>query len=278
MLTPADLIESFNNPQTAHAAIVHAPIVLTAVAAVLALVSALFLAKNRTLRWMTFFVCVAAAGGSWGAKITGETVYDQMGDPPAAARQVAHEHEELGEQVALIATVAAVLALGAWLPRRALAGGAAWVTVVGAGGAAFWAASAGGLGGELVYDYGLGTPKPVTERDLAPVVSETWGDPRLDRFVREVRPVLTKYCLSCHGSDDEPANGLRLSTAAGMLIGGDGGPAIVPGDAGGSLVFQTISGTHPEIFMPPSKEGLTVEQVEIIRQWIDEGAVWMAGE
>ena len=50
----------------------------------------------------------------------------------------------------------------------------------------------------------------------------------LEQFEREVRPLLAKHCFECHGPKKEH-NGLRLDSRAGLLKGGDSGPAIALG-------------------------------------------------
>lgn len=58
-------------------------------------------------------------------------------------------------------------------------------------------------------------------------------------FVAEAKPVLDRYCVGCHGP--EKAKGeLRLDSLAALLKGGDSGPALVPGDVGGSLLMKRV--------------------------------------
>ena len=50
-----------------------------------------------------------------------------------------------------------------------------------------------------------------------------------DRLFREqVAPILEKRCVHCHGAE-MPKGGLSLATRAGLLKGGENGPAVVPG-------------------------------------------------
>ncbi len=86
-----------------------------------------------------------------------------------------------------------------------------------------------------------------------------------------VREILEKNCLTCHG----PAqmSGLDLRQRDTMLKGGKRGPAIVPGNAGGSLLYQALAGIG-ELKMPPGKNPLTASDVESVRAWINAGALW----
>lgn len=279
MLTPDDIVQTFESSQRAHAAVVHAPIAIGAVSAIVVFVSACLGGTNRTLRWGAMAACVITAASAWLATRTGESARDEVGDAPAAARVVLEEHEDLAETGALIAYAAAVFAGLAFWPQRGASVSAAWTACALSSAAAYWFASAGHQGGRLVYEFGTGTPKPLTERDLAPGPDSRFADdPRLETYVSDVAPVLARYCYSCHGSVPRPAGGLSLTTAAGILRGGDSGPALIPGDPEGSLLFQAISGAHPELTMPPGPRRPGTSDIEAIRRWIESGAVWTAPE
>ena len=75
-------------------------------------------------------------------------------------------------------------------------------------------------------------------------------------------------CVSCHRGKAAPAS-LDLSSRRGAVKGGHSGPALVPGKASGSLLFQKSSGGE----MPPGAP-LSAAEIEALRLWIDEGAVW----
>jgi len=96
-------------------------------------------------------------------------------------------------------------------------------------------------------------------------------------FNRDIRPILSEHCLACHGFDAKQRKGdLRLDTAEGAFAEHDGTTAIQPGDLGGSELWSRISSENPEEQMPPpsTKKKLTGEQKELIRQWIEQGAVY----
>lgn len=76
--------------------------------------------------------------------------------------------------------------------------------------------------------------------------------------------LLEARCGACHG--DTRMNGLRLTTFADAMQGGDGGPAIVPGDPQGSLVLQKQSGAQPHFGQ------LSAEELEAVTKWIEAGA------
>ena len=70
-----------------------------------------------------------------------------------------------------------------------------------------------------------------------------------DFFEKRVRPVLAKNCFACH--TNAQLGGLRLDSEAAFLKGGKSGPAIIAGDAAGSLLMQAVRQTHPRLKMPP---------------------------
>ncbi|MEW6129734.1 MAG: DUF1553 domain-containing protein [Acidobacteriota bacterium] len=93
-------------------------------------------------------------------------------------------------------------------------------------------------------------------------------------FNRDVRPILSDNCFTCHGPDDKKRMAeLRLDTKEGVFASGG---VIVSGNAAKSRLYQRISATDLMMRMPPVDSGhkLTDAQIEIIRRWIDEGAKW----
>ena len=96
-------------------------------------------------------------------------------------------------------------------------------------------------------------------------------------YSARVKPLLTMHCAKCHGSQKQ-MSGLRIDSAKGMLIGGDSGAAIVPSDSAKSLLIHAITGTEGASKMPPEGPALTVEEIALIRKWIDDGAKSPANE
>jgi len=95
-------------------------------------------------------------------------------------------------------------------------------------------------------------------------------------FVREVRPIFEKHCYECHGAKKQK-NDYRLDIKTTALTGGeDHAPNIVPGKSGESPLFRFVSGADEKIAMPP-KTKLSSSEIDVIKRWIDEGAVWPEG-
>jgi hypothetical protein len=97
-------------------------------------------------------------------------------------------------------------------------------------------------------------------------------------FNRDIRPILSDTCFKCHGFDANKRQAdLRLDSLEGAtadLGGGQG--AIVPGKPDESEAFRRLTSDDPEEKMPPPKSGmaLTAAQVELIKRWIAQGAVY----
>ncbi len=81
--------------------------------------------------------------------------------------------------------------------------------------------------------------------------------------------ILRDHCLACH-SKPTIMSGLDLSTRESALKGGQRGPALVPGRAGDSRLYQAVRRTTP-LAMPPTKP-LAEADIEALRQWIEAGA------
>jgi hypothetical protein len=96
-------------------------------------------------------------------------------------------------------------------------------------------------------------------------------------YLRDVKPLLRAKCFACHGALKQES-GLRLDTAELAQKGGDSGPAIEPGNAEASLLFQRISASDELERMPAEAPPLAPEQVAILKTWIDQGAPAPADE
>ena len=96
-------------------------------------------------------------------------------------------------------------------------------------------------------------------------------------FQRDVRPILSNNCFQCHGPDKAARLAmLRLDTRSGAFAKRENGKTISPGDPEASLLYQRITHDNEMMRMPPehSKKQLTKEQIEILRKWIEDGALW----
>ncbi|MCC7421924.1 MAG: PSD1 domain-containing protein [Planctomycetaceae bacterium] len=93
-------------------------------------------------------------------------------------------------------------------------------------------------------------------------------------FDTVIRPILARRCYECHGPSAQES-GLRLDRREPALRGGESGePAVVPGKSDKSPLIARVTADKADAVMPPDGERLTAVQVNLLRTWIDQGAVW----
>ena len=95
-------------------------------------------------------------------------------------------------------------------------------------------------------------------------------------YTRDIKPILAKRCYACHGALQQKAK-LRLDTGASIRRGGEGGPAVVAGTSGESLLIDAVTGDE-SWRMPPEGERLSAEDIARLKAWIDQGAESPADE
>ncbi len=92
-------------------------------------------------------------------------------------------------------------------------------------------------------------------------------------YERDVQPLLKKRCYGCHGPAVQMSH-LRLDRRANLLAGGESGvAAIEPGHSARSLLIRYVSGSDAKLVMPPKGPRLSAEDVALLKEWIDAGAV-----
>jgi mono/diheme cytochrome c family protein len=133
------------------------------------------------------------------------------------------------------------------------------------------------------------TPEPATATETVPTLTET-SVPATDTsapatevptiateppaaneaisFANDVLPIFQASCANCHGGR-EIKEGLDLTTYEGTIAGSFNGTVITPGNADDSyLVHQLIEGE-----MPKRGPRLADDQIQIIVDWINQGAI-----
>ncbi len=105
------------------------------------------------------------------------------------------------------------------------------------------------------------------------------GPPQVIEFNRDIRPILSDKCFTCHGPDvAKRKTTMRFDLEAGAKGKLKSGRyAIVAGDPDHSEMFQRISSQNKGMRMPPAYEGrerLSDREISLIRSWIAQGAVW----
>lgn len=110
---------------------------------------------------------------------------------------------------------------------------------------------------------------------LAPAIRAADPTPeQADFFEKKIRPALTEHCYSCHSADAQAKKklkgGLALDTRDGVRVGGDSGPAVVPGKPADSILVQTIK-YNTDLKMPP-KGKLPDAVIADLETWVKMGA------
>ena len=91
-----------------------------------------------------------------------------------------------------------------------------------------------------------------------------------------VAPIFRAQCLLCH-NPDKAKGGLDLSTYRGVMAGGSGGQAAIPGDPGASSLYLVMDHQR-EPFMPEDAEKRPPEEIETVRRWIEGGLMEHPGD
>ncbi len=93
-------------------------------------------------------------------------------------------------------------------------------------------------------------------------------------FNTQVKPIFNKKCITCHG-------GVKRESGFSLLFRKDaldktesGKPAIIPGDADHSEMIRRITSQDPDQRMPYKHNPLSTEEISVLREWINQGAVW----
>jgi len=94
-------------------------------------------------------------------------------------------------------------------------------------------------------------------------------------FAADIKPLLDKSCVNCHGPKKQKA-GLRLDSLEATVHGSDDGPVFEVGKSEFSLMISNVARLGIEDdWMPPVDDKhppLTLDEIAVIRAWIDQGA------
>ncbi|WP_349313922.1 DUF1553 domain-containing protein [Chitinophaga sp. MM2321] len=93
-------------------------------------------------------------------------------------------------------------------------------------------------------------------------------------FSTEVKPILNKHCISCHGGVKQNGGFSVLFREEAMGITKSGKPAIIPGHPEKSEFIRRLTCKDPKERMPRKGEPLTAEEVDILTRWVKQGAEW----
>jgi Protein of unknown function (DUF1553)/Protein of unknown function (DUF1549)/Planctomycete cytochrome C/Carbohydrate binding module (family 6) len=93
-------------------------------------------------------------------------------------------------------------------------------------------------------------------------------------FNTQVKPIFNKKCIVCHGGVKQKAGFNLLFREQALANTESGKPAIIPGKPGESELVKRITETDPDERMPYKHEPLSKTEINILKQWIKEGAKW----
>jgi len=103
-------------------------------------------------------------------------------------------------------------------------------------------------------------------------------------YSADVRPILDKYCVSCHtgSGEGEAASGFAVDDYDSVMKGTKFGKVVVPGSRMSSSLYLVVAQkTDPKIHMPPHHDdslaqgrgfALSEQNIATIGSWIDQGA------
>lgn len=93
-------------------------------------------------------------------------------------------------------------------------------------------------------------------------------------FNADIRPILNQHCLRCHGGVKASGGLSFLFEEEAFAPAESGKHAIIRGKAGRSELIKRIKHTDSELRMPLDAEPLSDEEIQLLTQWIDQGAPW----
>ena len=118
------------------------------------------------------------------------------------------------------------------------------------------------------------TPEPtlteaiIPSATTQPTPTETAALDLSVSFSNDVLSIIENRCINCHGGD-RIEEGLNLTTYAGVMAGSVNGSIVIAGDAENSLFVEMVASQK----MPKRGAKLTPAQVQIFRDWVNQGAL-----
>ena len=89
-------------------------------------------------------------------------------------------------------------------------------------------------------------------------------------------PILKRHCGKCH-TGQKKEGGLSMNSRANLLVGGENGKSVIPGNAADSRFLQRIITDDDALRMPPEGPRVSREEATILMKWVDSGLPWEVG-
>src|ERR1700741_1967531 len=106
------------------------------------------------------------------------------------------------------------------------------------------------------------------------IVYQSFSRPGKVDYSADVKPIINKKCIICHGGVKAKAGFSLLFREQALAKAESGKYAIIPGDPDGSELIRRITNRDPEERMPYRHEPLSKHEISIFRRWIKQGAQW----
>jgi hypothetical protein len=132
-----------------------------------------------------------------------------------------------------------------------------------------------GLAFFSILTAGVSAEKPSPDKGAGKAPAErVFSAKEVEFFEKQVQPILKAHCVKCHGGG-KVRGGLRLTSRAGVLQGGDLGPAVSLEKPEESRLLKAIR-YQEGLEMPPTGK-LLPRDVEVLTRWVHGGLPWSAG-
>jgi len=106
------------------------------------------------------------------------------------------------------------------------------------------------------------------------IVQNTLLAPPPVNYSTDIKPILNKKCIACHGGVKKNGGFSLLFEEEAKGPTKSGHPAIIPGKPGRSEMIKRITSDDPAYRMPPEGAALTEREINLMTRWVDEGAKW----
>jgi hypothetical protein len=93
-------------------------------------------------------------------------------------------------------------------------------------------------------------------------------------YNKHIRPIINEKCITCHGGVKKSAGLSFLFREEALDTAESGIPSIIPFDAENSELIRRVTHHDPEMRMPLEAEPLSEDEVDLLKQWINQGAKW----
>ncbi len=92
-------------------------------------------------------------------------------------------------------------------------------------------------------------------------------------YSSQIQPIFDANCGNCHLGNS--SGGLNLSNYENLMQGSDNGEIVIPGNHMSSILYDRITRDNADAGdMPPGNSELIQSEIDLIAQWIDEGALF----